>query len=82
MSFEETYETGQANIKIVKFARRNNYYLYVYDGATRKVGYASMGSSDLEYCKSNWFKTYDTYVRKGGSATKIKKTRFKKRWWS
>ena len=74
MSFEETYETGQANIKIVKFARRNNYYLYVYDGATRKVGYASMGSSDLEYCKSNWFKTYDTYVRKGGSAKQIMKT--------
>ena len=51
MAFAETYETGQENIKIVKFSQRKNYYLYVYDGVTRKVGYASLGSANLDECK-------------------------------
>jgi hypothetical protein len=74
MSFEETHETGQKNIKIVKFKRRNNYYLYIYDSDTRKVSYTSLGSSEIEYCQSNWFKSYEKFVKKGGSPTKIKKS--------
>ena len=66
MSFEETHPTGQTNIKIVKFSKRKNYYLYIYEPQTRKVGYSSMGSYDLEYCKKNWFKVYQEYVDKGG----------------
>ena len=58
MSFEVTYETGQKNIKIVKFKRRKSFYLYIYDSETRKVSYTSLGSDDLEYCQSNWFKSY------------------------
>ena len=80
MSFEETYETGQKNIKIVKFKRRNNFYLYIYDGDTRKVSYTSLGSSDLEYCQSNWFKSYEKFVKKGGSPTKIRKTSIKNKY--
>ena len=74
MSFEETHETGQKNIKIVKFKRRNNYYLYIYDSDTRKVSYTSLGSSEIEYCQSNWFKSYEKFVKKGGSPTKVKKS--------
>ena len=74
MSFEETYETGQSNIKIVKFKRRKNFYLYIYDSDTRKVSYTSLGSSDIEYCQSNWFKSYEKFVKKGGSPTKVKKS--------
>ena len=65
MSFEETHPTGQNNIKIVKFNKRKNNYLYIYEPQTRKVGYSSMGSYDLEYCKKNWFKVYQEYVDKG-----------------
>ena len=74
MSFEETHPTGQNNIKIVKFSKRKNYYLYIYEPQTRKVGYSSMGSYDLEYCKKNWFKVYQEYVDKGGSKRQIRRT--------
>jgi|TARA_R100000030_G_C3253144_1_gene123544 site-specific recombinase XerD len=77
MGFEETYETGQKNIKIVKFTKRNNLYLYIYDSDTRKVSYTSLGSPDIDYCKSNWFKSYEKFVKKGGSPTKVKKTSLK-----
>ena len=80
MSFEETYETGQQNIKIVKFNKRNNLYLYIYDSETRKVSYTSLGSPDIEYCKSNWFKSYEKYVKKGGSPTKVRKTSLKNKY--
>ena len=74
MAFAETYETGQENIKIVKFSQRKNYYLYVYDGVTRKVGYASLGSANLDECKKGWLKTYADYIKRGGSITHVKKT--------
>ena len=74
MSFEETHSTGQSHLKIVKFKSRKNYYLYIYDSDTRKVSYTSLGSNDLEYCKSNWFKSYEKYVRKGGSPTQVRKS--------
>lgn len=77
MSFDETHETGQSNLKIVKFSRRKNYYLYVYDSDTKKVSYASLGSSELEYCLKNWFKTYEKFVKRGGSLVKIKRTSLK-----
>ena len=80
MSFDETHETGQKNIKIVKFKRRKNYYLYIYDGDTRKVSYTSLGSPDIEYCQSNWFKSYEKFVKKGGSPTKIRKTSIKNKY--
>ena len=74
MSFVETYETGQKNLKIVKFKRRKSYYLYIYDSETRKVSYTSLGSNDLEYCQSHWFKSYEKYIKKGGSPTKVRKS--------
>ena len=74
MSFLETHPTGQDNIKIVKFSQRKNYYLSVYTPVTRKYGYASLGSDDLELCKRTWLDTYASYIRRGGSTTKVKRT--------
>ena len=74
MAFLEKIDTGQTNISIVKFDKRKNYYLYVYDPKTRKVGYASLQTTDLEYCRQNWFKTYAEYVQKGGSSIRQKRT--------
>ena len=77
MAFLEKIDTGQTHISIVKFDKRRNYYLYIYDPTTRKVGYASLGSTDLEWVKNNWFKTYSEYVRKGGSSIRQKRTTLK-----
>ena len=74
MGYSESYDTGQTNIKIVKLDNRKNYYLYIYDSNTRKVGYASLGTANLDDCKKNWFQTYATYVKKGGSQIKQKKS--------
>ena len=74
MSFEEIHPTGQDNIKIVKFSQRRNYYLSVYTPVRRHYGYASLGSADLDLCKRNWLDTYATYIRRGGSKTKVMKT--------
>ena len=79
MSFEVTYETGQKNIKIVKFKRRKSFYLYIYDSDTRKVSYTSLGSDDLEYCQSHWFKSYEKYIKKGGSPTQVRKSSLDKK---
>tara|TARA_R100000027_G_scaffold11387_1_gene8129 strand:+ start:233 stop:1486 length:1254 start_codon:yes stop_codon:yes gene_type:complete len=74
MGYSESYDTGQTNIKIVKLDNRKNYYLYIYDSNTRKVGYASLGTANLDDCKKNWFQTYANYVKKGGSQIKQKKS--------
>ena len=74
MGYSESYDTGQTNIKIVKLDNRKNYYLYIYDSNTRKVGYASLGTANLDDCKKNWFQTYANYVKKGGSQIKQKRS--------
>ena len=58
----------------MKFSQRKNYFLYVYNPDTRKVGYASLGSAELDRCKERWLDTYAAYIRRGGSTTKVKKT--------
>ena len=73
MAFVEKHETGQKNLKIVKFDKRKGYYLYIYDSETKKVSYSAIGSEDLEYCKESWFATYQKYVEKGGSTIKVKR---------
>ena len=73
-SFLEKHETGQSGIKVVKFARRKNYYLYVYDKVTKKVSYQSLDSEDLDWCMKNWFQGYNQFIQKGGSPTKIRRT--------
>ena len=74
MAFVEKHETGQKNLKIVKFDKRKGYYLYIYDSETKKVSYSAIGSEDLEYCKKSWFATYQKYVEKGGSTIKVKRS--------
>ena len=79
MAFVEKHETGQKNLKIVKFDKRKGYYLYIYDSETKKVSYSAIGSEDLQYCKESWFATYQKYVEKGGSTIKVQRALIKKK---
>ena len=79
MAFIEKHETGQKNLKIVKFDKRKGYYLYIYDSETKKVSYSAIGSEDLQYCKESWFATYQKYVEKGGSTIKVQRALIKKK---
>ena len=73
MKLAEKHETGQEGIKIVKFEKRNSYYLYIYDPETRKVSTPSLNSEDLGWCQRNWFQTYASFQKKGGSPKQRKK---------
>ena len=73
MKLAEKHDTGQEGIKIVKFEKRNSYYLYIYDPETRKVSTPSLNSEDLDWCKRNWFQTYASFQKKGGSPKQRKK---------
>ena len=69
----EKHDTGQEGIKIIKFEKRNSYYLYIYDPETRKVSTPSLNSENLDWCQRNWFQTYASFQKKGGSPKQRKK---------